>query len=485
MNAKQYINSILFDLLEKKCNKSDDVPVMKIFIYHNKFYLYDTYTNRLFEVTQEQYRQLSVLYSIGIENYLKLDDTIKANQDIVTLIGKGMLKSNFITEIKHSETDYLKAIYDRFISEITLQITKNCNLQCRYCTFATNNLITRNHSSQSMTFEIAQKSIDFLYEHSKDCKSLSIAFYGGEPTCEFALIQQIVNYAENKFYSKKIKYVTTINGSVLTDKIMDFFQQHHFELTISFDGPKEIQDFHRKYRNTGNGTFDNVYNNILKFRSKYPDYFDKYVTFISVVFEDENHEIVQNFFEKIGISKSKIHISRADLHGIDYAKMHIKTSLFDDMDIIDSFEPNSIEAGSTMQNETDEFYFKQYNDKSLIPSIWHHNGPCIPTSKRLFVSTEGYFYICEKFAENRRLSLGTVWDGVDLQKAVNYLNIGKLSEQACKSCWAMRFCKMCSMFCVDAENNTLSSKTKFLSCEKTREDVLNFLKKQIIDKDDK
>lgn len=481
MSVKQYTKS--FKTLDVIGDKANDIPVFKTFIYHNNFYLYDTYSNRLFRVNQEQYRQLKALYEMGINNYLKLNYRFKAYEDIVTLIYKGLLKANFISEIIHPETDYIEAIYERSVSEIILQITKCCNLQCRYCTFATNNLITRNHSSQKMTFDIARKSVDFLYEHSKDCKSLSISFYGGEPTIEFDLIKQIVNYAESKFYSKIIEYVITINGSILTDEIMDFFQEHNFKLAISFDGPKEIQDFHRKYRNTGNGTFDIVYNNILRFRNLYPNYFNEYVSFIAVVFEDEDYQQVEDFFQNIGITKSKIHKSNADLNGIDYAARHIKTFLFENLNVDD--KSNTITTSSIVPIENDEFYLKQYNDKSFIPSKWHHNGPCVPTFKRLLVSTEGYFYMCEKFTEDTRMSIGDIWNGVNLQKAVEYLNIAKLSEKNCKSCWAMRFCKICPLYCIDVEEYKLSKNAKSISCKKIHEDVLNFLKKQIIDKKDK
>lgn len=94
------------------------------------------------------------------------------------LLDKGMLKSIFIEQIEHSETEYAHFFVDRCINDITLQVTKDCNFKCRYCMFANNNNIGRTHEKLNMTWEVAKRSIDFLYEHSKDAETLTIAFYG-------------------------------------------------------------------------------------------------------------------------------------------------------------------------------------------------------------------------------------------------------------------------------------------------------------------
>lgn len=462
-------------LTENRDGLNSDVPVMKIFMNHGKFYLYDTYTNRLFEVTKDHYIELNKLYHLGLKRYLQIYNKSTVYNDIVTLIHKGMLKSNFVKKITHSETDYFESIIDRCISEITLQVTKDCNLKCRYCTFANDNKLTRNHSKTDMSLDIAKKSIDFLYDHSKDCQSVSVAFYGGEPTLKFELIKSVVEYAESKFFTKKIKYITTINGSILTDEMILFFQKYNFNLTISFDGSKDIQDFHRRYRNTGCGTFDKVYDNINNLMKNYPHYFDAHVSFIAVMFEDEDFLRVVDFFESIGIPQNKVHRSNADLHGIDYTYINFPSHIaaFESYDYIEYDN----ETNEFYSDEEKKYFIQQLADKTAIPEEWQHNGPCIPTLRRLFVSAEGDIYICEKITEIKNLSIGDIWNGIDFQKASRYLNIGTLSEKECKSCWAMRFCKICAAYCVDIEKNDLSYDTKSVSCNKVRDNILHFLYK--------
>ena len=103
-------------LTENRDGLNSDVPVMKIFMNHGKFYLYDTYTNRLFEVTKDHYIELNKLYHLGLKRYLQIYNKSTVYNDIVTLIHKGMLKSNYVKKITHSETDYFESLIDRCIS---------------------------------------------------------------------------------------------------------------------------------------------------------------------------------------------------------------------------------------------------------------------------------------------------------------------------------------------------------------------------------
>lgn len=447
-------------------NQKQDIPIAKIFTFKGKCFLYDTYTNRLLEITKEHFGEIKKLQSIGLDSYKQLNKHEKTYKDVIMLIQKGFLKSSFVDRIEHPETKYIPYIIDRCIHDITLQVTKDCNFNCRYCMFANDNNIDRNHEKQYMSWDIAKRSVDFLYDHSKDCKNVTISFYGGEPLLNFKLIKDVVDYAEKCFFSKKIKYVMTINGSILSDEMIDYFAKHKFLLTISFDGPKEIQNFHRKFKEAGEETYDLVLRNILRLQNKHKDYFNNYVNFIPVTFEDENYQEVIDFFKTIDISSDKLHRSMAELRGIDYVNNNIY-----------NFDNNFSDTDSS--SNIDEKSETVYSNKSVPPLTWHHNGPCIPTLKRLMVTTDGSLYICEKIIEKKELSIGNIFDGVDISKVYDFLNIGKLTEDECKECWAMRFCSMCAMYCIDPETNSFSKKCKQISCKKIRSDTLSYFKHKL------
>ena len=44
--------------------KNLDVPVAKKFIFDNKYFLYDTFTNRLFNITKDHFFEISIFFSI-------------------------------------------------------------------------------------------------------------------------------------------------------------------------------------------------------------------------------------------------------------------------------------------------------------------------------------------------------------------------------------------------------------------------------------
>ncbi len=435
-----------------------DTPIIKTFIANGNYYFYDTFANNVYSVTKEQYLEIKELEKIGITCYKKLKKNTQAYKDILMLLQKGLMKASIIKRIEHPATDIVDSLLYGCISDMTLQITRKCNFRCRYCLFANDSGIERHHEDSEMTFEIAKKSIDYLFEHSKSARDVSLAFYGGEPMLNFDLIKKSVIYADGIFFSKRITYNMTINGSIISDDMLDFLATYNVHLTISFDGSKSIQDKHRKFLDNGKGSFDVVSNNIKKIKEKYPDYF-KTITFIAVVFDDEDTSQVMDYYDKKGIDHEKILVLDADLTGLDYRSKSI------------------IHYSEQRTNYTaDE---KSYFNKATLPSVWHHNGPCIPSIKSLFVDIYGNFYPCEGFIDLKKLSIGNVNDGLDRDKVVSYMNIGELSKDDCKKCWLMRFCSICLLNCIDVDKKALTYEQKHISCIEHGDRVLAFLKNYV------
>ena len=122
-----------------------DNTVVHLFNTHGRFYLYDVNTNRVIEIDEDLYKKLN-----------------NNNFDIgaVKLQEKGFLLERKMFEMRHPFDDQLESILDRNLMSMTLQVTKRCNLRCKYCVYS-GNYNNRVHSNERMSGKIAYDAIDF------------------------------------------------------------------------------------------------------------------------------------------------------------------------------------------------------------------------------------------------------------------------------------------------------------------------------------
>lgn len=60
---------------------------------------------------------------------------------------------------------------------------------------------------------------------------------------------------------------------------------------------------------------------------------------------------------------------------------------------------------------------------------------------KFFVNADGNFYPCERVDESANVTkIGNIKSGFDFDRIRELLNIGKLTENECKNCWAFQFC---------------------------------------------
>ncbi len=450
-----------------------DVPIIKLFVHEGEQYLYEPYSNRLLKISRKLFKELKEVQKIGITEYMDQKKQSQEYKDAIMLIRKKIIRKPFVKKIIHPETEYIESYLQRSISDLCIQVTQDCNFSCRYCLYANDTKVERNHEKINMKWEVAKKSIDFLYVHSYDSKKISISFYGGEPLLNFDLISKIVEYIEKKFYSKKIEYRMTINGSILTNDMLDFFIEHNFYISISLDGPEFIQNSHRKFGVTGGDTYDTVYNNVKKIIIKNNDYFNKNVSFLPVLFEDEEYSVIENFFDsELGVQNNQLIPLKANLSGMDY--------IFSNVGLHKVKRKNfNYKYSVNVDSEEEKRINSIYKNKNTIPEEWHHNGQCIPGVQRVFVDINGVFYPCEKITEDLTYAIGDVDNGFNVEKIKEILNIGKLTENDCKNCWAMRFCECCVSLCNDIDKKKITCSQKKHACNYQKEKAIWFLKNYI------
>lgn len=444
------------------------------------YYVYDGNHNEIISVYKELYEMIDA-YIKNTNINLNLYDK-KVIEDFKCLIESGYLLKSNVKEINHPFSNMSEILLDKKVDQITLQLTQNCNLRCSYCIYSLDsNFGQRTHSKKHMTWSTAKKAIDFYHKHSSDTKTASINFYGGEPLLEFNLIKKCVEYSKKVFEGKKISFGLTTNATLFSNEIIDFLVKHNFIITISIDGPKEIQDKNRKFEN-GKGSFDIVYKNIHNLYKKYPEAFNR-ISISMVVDRESNYKDINKLFNYPEFKNMKLYYTPVEEDGIlqEMSNEFLQDYLYDEFQGYYHYLRENDEKFPSKFVEQDFNLIKikmmKFN-RNTLNAISAPSGPCIPGKNRLFVSCDEELFPCERVNENDLMKIGTLDDGYNYNQINSIINISKLTAEKCKNCWAFQLCDICVK---RADNNGKFSETKKnLICQSTKASALTVIRTKIL-----
>lgn len=449
----------------------------KLFRTPNSFYIYDGIKNDLVELSESDYLFFDNIISGGCPKSIP--------SSIQPLFNRLASEQEIVTTLRHPYTDYLGYFLNRKLAKITLQLTQQCNFRCKYCVYSeANNKNQRSHTDRRMSWETAIAAIDFLYKRSVDSPRVNIGFYGGEPLLEFSLISDLVAYSKQAFSGKNLSFSMTTNGSLLNNNILKFLSENNFNLMISLDGPEEINDLNRVFKN-GKGTFNHVLKKLSKIKKAFPEYFNTIqistvldprndfscineIFIKTSVFEDMciRANLVDYTFENKEISPSTRFISQYEYHlGLALCSLFIEMPK-------EAISPISSQIKLTLQNN----YYKFCNSRVGLQKTDAPSGPCIPGQMRPMITVSGQIFPCERVSETSDvMNIGSIYDGFNIEKANCLLNVARISQEECKACWSFRFCNQC---CRGADNggNALSKETRLRNCESTQNQAFKTIK---------
>lgn len=447
----------------------DNMPFIKLFKTINGFYFFDVNRDTIVTVNSSIYDYLN-----GDITY---DELSHNNQICIDkLRDSGFLSSKHISKIEHPKTRDLEYQLNNRCEQIVLQVTQSCNLVCFYCPYAnkTGGALQRDHSNKMMSWETAKACLDFYTSHSTENEDAHISFYGGEPLIAFSLIKKCVEYANEILLGKNIHYSMTTNGTLLTDEMIDFFVEHDFDLMFSIDGPEAIHDINRK-RCDGSGSFEKAYENLKKVAKAFgKNRFSK--VSINMVLNPKNDvDEVFSLFDDKFLSDYNISatggVADDDLLGmnIDIAedfqtKMSYQYFLgyLDYLNIVSGLKIPGLIKAYFLDLEKTYLSFKKPSDG--LPDIGCPGGPCVPGQRRVFADVDGVFYPCERVSEvSEAMKIGNVTNGFNLEKANAILNIGQLTNEKCKNCYAIMHCQLCARVADDC--GRLSGDEKLKHCK--------------------
>lgn len=438
-------------------------------------WVYDGNCGKLLEVKDDVYNELEQIE----EQEINFENSEDRSHEIDELYSKGYFHNTDIAKIEHGQTEIMPMLLSRGLRRITLQLTQQCNLRCSYCIYSESNYTRqRTHSDRKMDFSTAKKAIDFLVDRAIDSDSIGISLYGGEPLLEFELIKKIVGYAKNRAAGKICTFSMTTNGTLLTDEILEFLAENSVNLLISMDGPKEIHDANRKYRNSGVGSYTTIERNLLHIKDKYPDYIS-YISINMVIDPRDNKleeimtfcDYMENVF-KISVNASMLSSDYGETkikapeeficrweYGVFLAYMEEFNKIKDKKHVPQMFR--------NVVNSAKRIVMKTEQGASAISNKCAPGGPCVPGQSRLFITTEGKLFPCERVSElSETMLIGTLQDGFYYEKLYDILNVAQITSDQCKKCWAFTLCNQCAKMCDMGQS--FSATMRLEECTKTK-----------------
>lgn len=123
-------------------------------------YFYETSRNEIVVVNEQLLEYIEHVLSNDSEEILVSDDTKRQFDE---LQNNGYLSPGYVEDVLHPATAHVENLLNRGVERLSLQVTQQCNLRCKYCIYSEDsNFSQRSHSSNIMSLDIAKKQLCFI-----------------------------------------------------------------------------------------------------------------------------------------------------------------------------------------------------------------------------------------------------------------------------------------------------------------------------------
>lgn len=335
--------------------------------------------------------------------------------------------------IKNENLSHNLKILDRLV----IHVANDCNLRCIYC-YAAGGAYGSHRGVASI--EIIEKALDKFFGYFDVIRNIQI--FGGEPLYNMGAINFICEYVHNISESRGIQIAIGIvtNGTLIDDEFIKLVKQYNINVTISYDGSREINNFTRPYVN-GRGSSADILNKMIKLYEETcqpstievtytQHHINQQVSIIEIL--KKIHEILPSVMVHLvpvsGKETDEYTVQDLSIFGESV------NQLFDE-----NINPNKL-SYSLMQR--------------IIVGIANHtkgnNHICSAGVGTLSVSIKGDVYPCFMFTDEDDLKLGNIKDDNLFESYTFQTKLAKLQEFSnkslnveCSSCFMRKLCNGC------------------------------------------
>ncbi len=357
------------------------------------------------------------------------EDILEAVDEVLELANAGQLFAKDIYE------NYIDAFKNRetVVKAMCLHIAHDCNLGCKYC-FAEEG---EYHGRRAlMSFEVGKKALDFLVANSGNRVNLEVDFFGGEPTLNWDVVKQLVEYGRSleAEHNKKFRFTLTTNGVLLNDEILEFANREMGNIVLSIDGRKEVNDRMRPFRGgSDRSSYDVIvpkFQHVAESRDQMNYYVRGTYTHHNLDFSEDVLHLADLGFQQISVEP--VVAQPTD----DYAIRE------EDIPYLkDQYDKLAKEMIRRRHDGKPFNFFHFMIDLKGGPCVAKRLSGCGSGCEYLAVTPWGDLYPCHQFVGNEDFLMGNVDEGIlrtDIRDQFKECNV--YSREKCRKCFAKFYC---------------------------------------------
>src|SRR5580693_7072762 len=286
-----------------------------------------------------------------------------------------------------------------------------------------------------MDLTTAKASVDLLLDHSKGRGSVHITFFGGETLMNFPLLKQVVTYATERAVEqgRNVDFSLTTNATLLTPAIIEFLSENKIGVTVSMDGPPDLQDKMRVFSN-GRGSYDII---APRVKALIANHRTRAIT-ARVTLTSGVTDVVRIYrhlkndlgFHEVGfapVTTSPDRLYSINERGMDgvLADFHVLAEEY---------------LQYALRGEMHGFSNVSDTIAELCQGV-NKSHPCGAALGLMGVGPSGDIAPCHRFVDSDTHSLGNIATGVDRAKQADFLSRGHINgKYDCHTCWARPLC---------------------------------------------
>jgi uncharacterized protein len=314
---------------------------------------------------------------------------------------------------------------------LSLAVAQKCNLGCTYCYAAQGDF---GGTPKNMPLQTALRSVHLLIETADPGSRVNLAFLGGEPLANRAVLRAATEHALALAQPRGIRvtFSITTNGTLLTEDDAAFFERHGFAVTISLDGLRDVHDRQRPFKN-GAGSFDRIIERVRPLLSAQR----KMQVSVRATVTPGNSRLRESLEYFLGMNFHSVGFSPV-LHASSRSQEASARDLGDFLEAM-------VECGTEFERRL--IRGERYAFTNIINALreihrgTHRPYPCGAGAGYLGVSADGDLAACHRFVGDESGRMGDLAAGIDRAAQQRFLAERHVHNQLpCRDCWARYLC---------------------------------------------